>query len=64
MKRPKVTVRPARLSRVEETLVEFTFPDGSGGLISFRTANIGPAIELYRLDPSVFVYVPKENRID
>lgn len=64
MKRPKVTVRPARLSCDGETLVESVFPDGSGGLISFRTTNIGPTIDLYRVDPSVSVYVPKANRID
>jgi hypothetical protein len=62
MKRPSVTVRPARLCSPGETIVEFLFPDGSGGLLSFRDTNVGPTIDVYHTDPTVRVFVPERNR--
>ena len=43
-----------------ERIVEFSFPDGSGGLISFRSIGpqATPTVELYRLDPAIKVAVP------
>lgn len=40
-----------------ETIAEFSFPDGSGGLISLRMlADGSPAVSVYRRDPSVAVF--------
>lgn len=38
-----------------ERIAEFTFPDGSGGLISFRMTSAGPVVDVYRCDPSIRV---------
>ena len=39
-----------------QKIIEFTFPDGSGGLISFHTSPNGtPYVALYQMDPSINV---------
>ncbi len=58
MKRPRVTARASKL-RPAETVVEFTFPDGTGGLMSF----IDGRIELYRTDAGVIVEVTKDGKL-
>lgn len=58
LKRPSL-VSPCvadRHSGSGERIAEFTFPDGSGGLISLRTDREGRNIvEVYRADPSIIV---------
>src|SRR5512137_41385 len=42
-----------------ETIIEYTFPDGTGGLISFLTLEDGaPSVSLYRHDPTVKIMTP------
>lgn len=57
MARPKVTLRcPAEaFHSAGERIVEFSFPDGTGGLISFREYGGKKLVTLYRLDPSIKV---------
>lgn len=55
---PKVTVRKRDTSHVGgETVVEFIFPDGRGGLISFRPSDGShpDTIEFYRCDSGLRV---------
>jgi len=59
-KRVKVNTRPvaANYADADETIIEFTSPDGLGGLISFRPVAGGlMLVHLYRLDPQVIVSV-------
>ena len=61
MKRPIVSTRcPADTHHGSgERIVEVMFPDGSGGLLSFRTLENGtPVVEAYRFDPKVEFRVP------
>lgn len=63
MRKPRVTLKcqvNAHTGRTER-IVEFSFPDGSGGLISFRQNDSGPIVEVYRVDRSVRVLAPPEN---
>lgn len=56
MRKPSINLNgPAnQYAAPDERIVEFTFPDGSGGLISFCNNHI----EIYRTDPSVTVAAP------
>lgn len=60
MKRPKVT---ARAGTGGETIVEFLFPNGKGGLISFRDWGGDdapkPVIDIYRTDSGIEILVPE-----
>lgn len=60
MKKPSVNVNPVanKYSAPDERIVEFTFDNGVGGLISFRTVNGTPTVEIYRCDMSVIVSTP------
>lgn len=39
----------------DETIIEFSFPQGGGGLISFRQGVIGALVEVYRVDQGIVV---------
>lgn len=59
-KRPSVTLRcPADRSAFPgQRIIEFSFPDGSGGLMSFATDGQGrPTIAVYRHDDPIVVAV-------
>ncbi len=61
MKRPSVTVKCVadRYHLPTERIVEFSFPSGQGGLISFRVMPSGTDIvEIYRIDNGVHVFMP------
>lgn len=60
MSKPRVTLKcPANVhTSPNERIIEFSFPDGTGGLISFTTTTTGPRVEVYRCDPSVVVVAP------
>jgi hypothetical protein len=45
-----------------ERVVEFTFPDGRGGLISLRQTAKGPHVEVYRMDEGISVAVSTKDR--
>jgi hypothetical protein len=66
-KRPRITTPCVadRYHGLGERIVEFSFPDGSGGLISLRSVEVNGAtvnlVELYRLDASVLVRLPTEK---
>jgi hypothetical protein len=69
-KRPRVLSRcPAdQHSGPGERIIEFSFSDGKGGLISLREATIGdvhasrrPRVEVYRTDGEVEVIAPKRT---
>jgi hypothetical protein len=56
--RPKVFSGAAdKFASEGERIVEFTFPDGRGGLISLREVDGQPMVTLYRVDPEVKVVV-------
>ena len=66
---PKVTVGCVAdaYSRPHERVIEFTFPSGKGGLISFTTITLDDGrteerVNLYRVDPGVRLIMP--GRID
>jgi hypothetical protein len=63
-KRPTVTLRcPADSHHGPgERIVEFSFPDGTGGLLSLRSHPMGNVVELYRLDRSLVV--PTAGRVE
>lgn len=56
MKRPRVTVRNPAPEHADTT-IEFTFPNGDGGLANFRMRKGIPVVEFYRLDAGVRVDV-------
>ena len=61
MSRPTVSTKcPADAYHgPHERIGEFTFPDGRGGLISFRVNALGQAVvDVYRCDPGVVVMPP------
>lgn len=63
MKRCSVTVNCVadRYHAPNERIVEFTFPSGKGGLISFRlNANGAEVVEVYRLDDEIQVSTPEQ----
>lgn len=62
MKRPTIKKKPTAVCVDGETIIEFAFPDGSGGLISFRTTGVGYTVDIYRTDKTVKVFVPEVNR--
>lgn len=57
MPRPKPRVNangPAdKYSGPNEKIVEFSFPDGKGGLISFNTNGDHPVVDIYNFDPEI-----------
>ena len=62
MTRPIVTVRkPMRGDTVQETVVEFVFEDGSGGILSFSRNGDVNLIEAYRCDDFVKFRIPEGN---
>ncbi len=60
MKRPRLK-SPCVADRAHvngERIAEFTFPNGSGGLISFRMMNGIPIVELFRVDEGIVCRLP------
>lgn len=65
-KRPSVVVNCIAdryvSERRAERIIEFSYPDGSGGLISFRHTPDGvPLVEVYRTDGAIRVLAPVEQ---
>lgn len=61
MEKARITTGPvaSHYEAPNERIVEFSWPDGNGGLISFRQLNDGtPIVELYRLDQAIVVPSP------
>jgi hypothetical protein len=60
MKRPNVSLRcPADVHHgAGERIIEFSFPDGTGGLISFRETTQGKRVCVYRVDADIHVDSP------
>ena len=58
-KKPSVTLKcPANFhSMPEERIIEFSFLNGLGGLISFREIKGKSVIELYRIDKDIQIRV-------
>jgi hypothetical protein len=50
-----------RYTGVAEKIIEFVFPDGSGGLISFYAGEDSNRIDIYRLDKKIDVVVGKSE---
>lgn len=72
MPRPRVPVRTNQYTAKNERLVEFSFPNGKGGLISFRdtwTQNERNEtvhtciVDVYRLDNGITVLVPEGHMV-
>ncbi len=70
MARPRVTVRTNQYASPNERLVEFSFPNGKGGIISFRdtwTQNaLGETVhtcivDVFRLDNGITVLAPETH---
>lgn len=58
MKRPRVIINPVadKHHAANERIVEFCFPDGTGGLISFGVSKNGKKrVEIYRCDEDIEV---------
>lgn len=66
MKKPRVLTRCVANAHAGpgERIVEFSFPDGTGGLISFHTetAQLPNRVEVYRTDPSIEVVGAQPGR--
>lgn len=62
MARPRILTKCVadRYSAKEERIVEFTFPDGSGGLISFYPLDKKNIVNLYCLDKKIKVVTSKK----
>lgn len=62
-KKPKIIVKCVANQHAasDETIIEFTFPNGAGGLISFREQMDRAVVEVYRQDPTVFVLIPRKK---
>lgn len=64
MPRPRVIthcVADTFANKSRERIIEFTFPSGRGGLLSFSTLDDGAeVIDLYRCDPGFIVRVARE----
>ena len=63
-RRPSVKLRCVadHYSSNGERIVEFSFPNGLGGLISLKQDDQGRAsIQLYRLDQDIMVRVPSDH---
>lgn len=61
-KKPSVTLKcPANaFAGADERIIEFSFPCGLGGLISFSVDKDGaPVVEAYRVDEGVKIRAPK-----
>ena len=65
MKKAKLTTKCVanQYAGPSERIIEFSFPDGSGGLISFLPANGARKnrVDVYRIDKSVKVLVGKAD---
>lgn len=64
MKKPRVIVNCVANKYAGETerIIEFVFPDGTGGLISFVTFDGNKnRVDIYRTDPSIIVLPPKKD---
>lgn len=62
MKRPRVIVNCVAdtYHLPQEKIIEFTFPDGSGGLMSLIVDNYGkPVISLYNVDEAIDIRTDK-----
>lgn len=58
IRKPRVTTNcPANNAAApNERIIEFSFPDGTGGLLSFRTLDNGTnVVEAYRVDAGIKV---------
>lgn len=58
--KPRVTVHPYadHYAPAGERIIEYSFPDGKGGLISFRMCEGVPTVDLYCKAPAIRVLVP------
>jgi len=63
MKEVKINVNPVanRYAGSTEHIIEYTGPNGAGGLVSFIATDTGVIVNLYRHDPQVDIRV---NRAD
>lgn len=64
-RKPKVMIDcvAERYSNNDERTIEFSFPEGEGGLINFRRLQDGtPVVDIYRIDQGVKVLVPYRVR--
>ena len=59
MKKPRVTVNCVanRYAGAGERIVEFSFADGTGGLVSFVQTILSNTVVVYNVDPGVEVRV-------
>lgn len=60
MDRPDINAYPVAnaYAAADERIIEFSFGNGAGGLISFRSLRRGGHVEVYRTDPEVVVTGP------
>lgn len=61
-KRPRVITRCVadRYASQGERIVEFTFPDGTGGLISLHSHGRN-VLSVYRVDPDIIITTPTKE---
>lgn len=64
-KKARVNTRPTAdfYAADGEKIIEFTFPDGTGGLIAFIVTEFGNRVNVYRTDPGVTVVGPREETV-
>jgi hypothetical protein len=59
-RKPRVNTNPGanQYAAPGERIIEYTMPDGTGGLISFWTSDTGKThVHLYRADPGIVITV-------